>query len=318
MTNQRKLKVCYVLTSTGRDLYADMNLLSIWSLRLSNPSAIIFLLCDADTASVLQQYRHPILQNVDHSISVQTPPGSETFRNRYVKTSMRSYIEGAFLYLDADTLIRGRLSPIFSTDASFCAAPNHSGTGSPSEIPPEERKLFEKMKWQFPSDFYVNGGVLFFADNPTVYEFFHIWHRKWLQFVLITGEHFDQPSLNSALSESNVQFSLLPHRFNAQIQNCPRTALGAIVWHFYSSQRQYPATVFDAALSKISKEKPSSGLWVRDLCEKTHPWIVSNLSEWFYVKGNTLEGHIPLLPFIPYRKLLCAADLLTRYLFSLK
>src|SRR5262245_43005906 len=96
--------VCYHLTTDGNDVMADMTLMSVWSLKQSNPDVFVILLCDRESAEALRCTRHPLRTAVDDVLAIEAPAGSPNFRNRFVKTSMRKHISGPFLNLDADTL----------------------------------------------------------------------------------------------------------------------------------------------------------------------------------------------------------------------
>lgn len=277
--------VCYVLTSNGKDVYADMNLISAWSLRESNPTAKIIILCDHQTLDSLEEINHAILKLADQVISINLPSYSPSFRNRYMKTSARQYIKGPFLYLDADILVRDDITPIFSTPAFLSGVPNHSGTGSPSEIPATETTIFKQLNWPIPSKYYVNGGVLFFADNPDVYAFCNLWHQKWKECSTTFGKHYDQPSLNSAISESNINFSWLEPKFNAQVHARPQTAWGAAIWHIYLSDHHVlPKTVLEQLLTALQKGELVTPNQVAKRCKQSHPWIISNLIDWVAVQ----------------------------------
>ena len=278
------IQVCYVLTDNDQGIYANLNLLSIWSLRQSNPNAYINLLCDKHTRKTLKKNRHQILDNIDKIISVDTPNGTAGYRNRYIKTSMRRYLRGAFLYLDADTLIRGDLNPLFLSTASFSAAPNHSGTGEASEIPESELAPFHQMNWPIPQK-YVNGGVLYFSDHPEVYGFAELWHQKWLDCSVRTGKHYDQHSLNSALNDSCIKFEWMSHRYNAQVHARPNTAWGAVVWHIYlSGQHASPKTLFDFVLANLDQYKFDRSDILDALVQRDHPWLIDNIIDRFAVK----------------------------------
>jgi hypothetical protein len=270
-TNQ----VCYVLTSDGQDIFANMNLISIWSLRQSNPTIRILLLCDIETIKILRKNNHQILKNVDEIHPIEAPKGPQGYRNRYIKTSMRRYVKGPFLYLDADTLIRGDLSPIFTDTKYFSAVPNHNGSGSASEIPYHELTFLTQMNWTTPEK-YVNGGVLYFPDCSEVNKFSDLWHRKWMDFSTKTGKHYDQIALNSALNESCIKFDWLNHHYNAQVNARPHTAWNAVIWHIYISDHPNPKTVLNLGLEYL-KQKRGTPEMIKLLTLYPHPWIVSNI-----------------------------------------
>lgn len=278
-------QVCYVLTSNGNDIYADMNLISACSLRQSNSNIKISIICDTDTHKALQKTKHDLLDNIDDIISIKTPSGSKGFRNRYIKTSMRKYIEGPFLYLDADTLIQGDLSPVYGSRASMAAVANHNGTGLPAEIPAFEAGVFRKLNWPFPQKHYINGGVLFFSAEEETYSFFDCWHRKWRHYNKIVKKHNDQPSLNSALNDSPISFSYMKGCYNAQVNAMPKTAWGAIVWHFYlSDTHKRPITIFDNFLSHLENNKNNYDSMLSTLKHRTHPWINDNAIDSFAIR----------------------------------
>lgn len=278
--------VCYVLTSDGTDSYADMNLISAWSVRASNPLVRLVVLSDTVTQKALEVRRHPILTEVDEFQSIEVPPASLGFKNRYIKTSLRSRLEGPFLFLDGDTLVRDDLTPIFETEAALAGVPNHSGSGHPSEMPETERVIFKEMGWDFPEKYYVNGGVLFFSEHPDAYRFCDLWHKRWLECSEKTGRHFDQVSLNRALADSRADFAWLDRRFNAQVHARPSCAWGAAIWHIYlSGHHASPKTVLDDCLKRMRSGRPVNRFLVAEACQREHPWLVSNPVDWIAIGG---------------------------------
>ena len=191
MKNSATQKVCYVLTSDGTDCYADMNLISVWSVRASNPQVEIVVVGDFETQKALEAARHPLLNEIDEFKSVEVQTESPNLTNRYIKTSLRERMDGPFLLLDGDTMVRSDVTPIFEMDAAIAGVPNHSGSGHPSEMPETERVIFREMRWDFPEKYYVNGGVLFFSEHPDAYRFCDRWHKRWLECSEKTGRHFD-------------------------------------------------------------------------------------------------------------------------------
>jgi hypothetical protein len=276
---------CYVLTTNGNDVMADLNLISVWSLQQSNPDAYVVLLCDRESAEALQRTGHPLRTAVDEVLAIETPAGSPAFRNRFVKTSMRKHVSGPFLYLDADTLIRGDLSSVFAIQSHFAAAPNLSGTEISSQISSWETWVFDTMRWQMPTLLFVNGGVLFFSDHQETHALSDLWHWKWRECTERMGMQYDQPSLNSALHETGIVVEQLAHRFNAQVLARPKTAWGAVIWHFYLSfDLTLPKTVLNEALLRFRKSNDFSAQDVARLCERDHPWVVKNPIDWIVVQ----------------------------------
>ena len=266
-------KVCYVLTGTPDDPYTDMTLLSVWSLKATNPTALPVLMGDTRTIDSLRTYRNDFLKEFDEIIAVETPAGDGVFRNRFVKTTMRFHLKGHFIYLDSDTLIRGDLTPISSIDVDFAAARNNNGTGSPIEMVDKELVVFAKLGWRFPTTYYANGGVLFLADSPKCHKFSQIWHDKWLASVSVTGKSFDQPALNSALYESDVPFAWLDNRYNAQVFARPDTANDAVIWHIFGAlHATCPKTLFVSGRECL-RRNDARVAFLSSLRDASRPWL---------------------------------------------
>jgi hypothetical protein len=286
METPKAQTVCYVLTSDGQDEYADMNLISVWSVRTSNPQVKIVVLGDSRTLRSLEMGQHPLLTEIDEFKVVDVPTESANFTNRYIKTSVRRWMVGPFLFLDGDTLVRGDLTPVFQTKAAVAGVGNHSGGGHPSEMPETERVIFANMGWDLPVNHYVNGGVLFFTEHPDAYLFCDLWHRLWLDCSARTGRHFDQVPLNRALADSSVQFAWLAPRFNAQVHARPACAWGAAIWHIYlSGHHPTPRNVLSDCIQRMRSDRPVNRLLVGAACQRNHPWLVSSPVDWYAVAG---------------------------------
>ena len=139
--------VVYVLTSDGQDGYADMHLVSLWSLLESNPGRSVIVLVDSVSSERLGKCAHPILSSEAEIrvIPCEEAPGG--WRNRFVKTQVRKHVRGPLLYLDGDTLVRGDLADVFRVGAMVAGVPNHNGLGTAVEIRVGERDLLAKNGW---------------------------------------------------------------------------------------------------------------------------------------------------------------------------
>jgi len=269
--------VVYVLTSDGQDVYADMNLISLWSLLESNPGRSVVVLVDSVSSERLGNCAHPILSS-DAEIRLipcEEAPGG--WRNRFVKTQVRKHVAGPLLYLDGDTLVRGDLADVFRLDAMVAGVPNHNGLGTAAEIPLGERDILARNGWGLDLPVYANGGVLFMADCPETHAFCALWHKRWRESAETAGQHYDQPALNKALHESGVTFSWLDHRYNAQVHARPCTAQNALVWHFYQAERHpNPPSVFDQLIVERRERIPDLEKRVATECGKAHPWLTKH------------------------------------------
>lgn len=194
-----------------------------------------------------------------------------------MKTQVRKYVTGTMLYMDGDTIIRGNLAEVFQVKAMVAGVPNHNGLGVGSEIPQGEKDILSSLNWNTNPPFYVNGGVLFMDDLPETHALCELWHKCWNESFRITGQYYDQPALNEALHKSGVSFTWLDHRYNAQVHARPSTALDAVIWHIYSSNRHStPPNFLDelTALQRTGVTDVREQLIVK--CSAPHPWIASN------------------------------------------
>jgi hypothetical protein len=274
--------IAYVVTSNGRDAHADMALVSMLSVQATNPGLRIVMLCDAISAQETRDAKHRILDVCDEMIAVDTPDGSPSLRNRWVKTTLPRHIGGRFLYIDNDTLVRGSLGELSLVQADFAAVANHSGTGSPSEMPATERTVFETLAWEHPLNVYVNGGVLFCAGTEPGKLLFERWHTLWQASMAATGKHFDQAALNYAVATTKLEFAWLPAKFNAQIHARPCVAKDAVIWHIYSSgHHPSPRNALDDAVESLQQGKAYGAAEALRTCQRRSPWLISEPVGWY-------------------------------------
>jgi hypothetical protein len=260
------MKIVYVITSAGGDAYTAMTRISAASLRMTNPSANICVVCDAETNRAVREAHDPLLDEVDEWLTFETPPGDAAFRNRYLKTSLRQRVSGEYLFLDSDTIVRDDLSEIFQLDGDIAAAPNHSRDNYSGQIWSGDRYILKQMNWTFSGDFYLNGGVMWVSESKGARWFYQLWHERWIDshrhlhecgqiassiaipdgYIQVCsssdirskdliGASRDQPSLHAALFESKAKCARMACRFNAQIGSNPLSMRDAAIWHYYYS-----------------------------------------------------------------------------------
>lgn len=264
-------RVVYVITSTGEDIYAVMTRISIASLRISNMNMTITIACDTETNLKIQHAGSELLNEVDDWIVVDTPSGEAEFRNRFVKTSLRQHIEGPFVFLDSDILIRGDISSIFLINSDIAAARNHSKKLLRDQIWAQDAEILALMKWDVGEE-YLNGGVIFFNDTSMAEKLSEIWHELWLNSYGNNGSTRDQPALNMALASIKLDLHVLSDVFNAQIKNNIRVSKGASVWHYYTSGDISPITEFEKYTSDVLNGRAVEMKDVVSMVFREHPW----------------------------------------------
>ena len=260
----------YAITSNGRDVYADMGLVSMLSVRLTNPGLRILAVCDASSAQSLRSAKHRMLDVCDELISVDTPEGDATFRNRCVKAQLGLVLSGACLYLDADILVRRDLSALPSLVTELGGVANNNAEKPVDRIWIGDREFMQRMGWPEDLPDFINGGMQFFHPCPAVTRFYEEWYRLYVEGVRFhenTAERSrgasrltiywqDQPSLNLAIVRSGVQLDLLPSAYNFQIGAGMRGCAEAAIWHFWYALDSAP-TCFGKLLAAAPTAKLS-------------------------------------------------------------
>jgi hypothetical protein len=241
-------RVVYVLATEGRDYHSATAQISVESIRISNPSLRVVVVADALSGRALKNSCHPILNEIDELVICDTPEGNNEYRSRHIKTRLRNIIEGPFLFIDSDTLVRGDLSPIFSLDTDIAAAANGSRDEFSEQLFWIDARIIASMKWPLSKRTYLNSGVLFYNDTANAKRFASLWHQKWLEAAAEQGNR-DQPAMHAALLDAQPRLSILPHRFNAAFKVTPRVAEDAIIWHYCGSHEV--STYFDSFVERI-------------------------------------------------------------------
>ncbi|WLD12417.1 hypothetical protein [Planctellipticum variicoloris] len=276
------MQVVYAVTSGGGDMYSAMTHVSAASVRLSNPSARIVVACDVVTAGSLKAAKSPLVDEVDQLLVCETPDGDATFRNRFVKTRLRNVVDGAFLFLDSDTLVRGDLTPVFEMQCDIAGTRNHSLQTFREQIWEADLKVLDELAWRTRDTIYVNGGVLLYQDTVVAHEFGKMWHDLWLESSRRSGGYRDQPALNAAILRSGVDLAVLDDKYNAQIRRNLAAGRGAVVWHYYSSAELAAITEFEVEVGRIADGASLDVQRIRRLMSSEHPLRRRSwLDDWF-------------------------------------
>ena len=284
--------IVFAITSNGFDVYTAMTRVAIASIRLTNPGFTITVACDSASNIALTKIDHPLLKEVDHWKVVDTPQGEDLFRNRFVKTSLRSVISGPFLFLDSDILVRGDLSPIFEIDADIAGARNHSCEILKEQSGDKDQEILVAMNWQVSDKVYINGGVIFYNDTQEAKQFAESWHKKWLQAYNIHKRYRDQPAINASLFDTHLKVHILDNKYNAQIEPSVKVAWDAKIWHYYFSGESNLFTQYEFVLSKEEFQNNPNLAEVRKMIKRKHPWRREYLFDDLVARKIHKQGNI--------------------------
>jgi hypothetical protein len=225
------MKLVYVVCDEPEGPYARMARLAAWSARRAMPQ------CEIEMLVPQQDVKHhsgtATGQVIDRLVGVDCGALDRLGQSRFIKTTMRRFVAGDFVYLDSDTLVLRDFRDVWDgvTDVGLAEDLN-CGKRVPG-FPAEQRELFAALGWE-TTRLYFNGGMMAARDNVRVAELFECWHRFWLLGKERQRCAMDQPSLNHSISESGVKVRRLSYAYNALIDANPRLARGACVLHFFT------------------------------------------------------------------------------------
>ena len=218
-----KTKIVYVLVSGKNDFYLEQTLISVYSCRLHNREANITIVLDSDTSKSLKGSRAEIKKYATELIVAEIPSEYNNMqKSRYLKTSLRSIVEGDFLYIDSDTVIADDLSEIDGIEANLAAVfdSNRCLPISDTGYTSDGYINYNTGKLGWPSvigSYNFNGGVILARSCSLAREFFNRWHELWKESVS-KGLNIDMPALCRTNNEMGGCIQTLDGIWNCQIQ----------------------------------------------------------------------------------------------------
>jgi len=231
------VKIVYVLTSSENDLYYEQFFLSLVSLRIYNPDSEVIVLVDEKTKQGLIDKRAGY-EKLASEIKVITVPDefSQKEASRWIKTSMKKYVAGDFLYIDCDTVIAGNLDHDFPSDLNVGAVLDTHVSLAKHHLAVHFENEDKKLKFSsFETGKRFNGGIIFCRDTSSAGDFFSKWHSLWL-YSSKNGNSQDMPSLNQASHELGGIIKELDGEWNCQItHNGLRFLYNAKIIHYYAT-----------------------------------------------------------------------------------
>ena len=265
--------VVYAVTGAGNDRFSAMTRISIFSLRRFNPKCHVTVALDSVSYQNYLVADDPLLKETDAVLEVSTPEGGPEFRNRFVKTTLRSRISGPFLFMDSDTLVRGDIGEIFLPNAEVKGCLNHSLVNIQWQIQKKDQDMLDLMQWQISPNYYINGGVIYYSDTKKSRQFASQWHEYWMASHRKTGSSKDQPALNAALALISPVFELLSCKYNSQIKSNSSSAMDASIWHYFASNDSTPVTHVEKLVETVTQTSVFPQFEAARICTMNHPWL---------------------------------------------
>ena len=249
-------KIVYILVSDVSDYYLEQALLSVYSLRMYNRDAIIEFVVDKSTGATLDGKRSKIKEYVNELHIVDTPRGySSIQKSRYLKTNLRKYIEGNFLFIDCDTIICGSLEDIDKLDAEIGMVADVNG----NLLLNDEGVIERCHKAGFPAvqgKPYFNSGVIYSRDTQHTHRLYERWYLLWCMSDA-HGVCFDQPALCQANLDCETSIKEISGIWNCQFKYHDGYKLlnDALILHYYSNNGQGKSSHAQKWIFAYIKEK---------------------------------------------------------------
>lgn len=228
-----KTKIVYVLTSSDKDIYLEQAFVSMSSLRRYNPDACVILLTDDLTAATFTGNRKRMIElaseivtvMLDHSLNAQE-------RSRQLKTSVRNYIEGDFLFIDCDTIVVKPLDDIDNTSAVIAACRDTHSNFADNPYRDLSLRHGHLLGWPIDEEQdYFNSGVIYVKDVPEAHEFYRRWNEN-LNAGYAHKVKMDQPSFAKTNYEMGHIIQHLTDVWNCELKHGIRYMKDAYIIHY--------------------------------------------------------------------------------------
>ncbi len=237
-----KTKIVYSVVSDYSDIYLEQTIVSIYSLRVHNPNAKVILVVDEQTNDTISGKRAKILEYVSEKIVIKNLNNlTKRQRSRFIKTSLRKYIIGDYLFIDSDTIVTSSLNDIDLLDLPIAAVKDRHFFLYNHRCKKDIYKYAKIIDWQIGDNdhVYFNSGVFYAKDVFVVHEFYQTWHDFWKDGCK-KGIDYDQPSLG----KTNALFDNIVGELDG-VWNCQVLTNGlpflynAKILHYFNSNLKY-------------------------------------------------------------------------------
>lgn len=273
-----KTPIVYTLISSEKDYFLEELWVSLYSLRKFHPEVTVNVLVDESTKKYVERF--PELCGMITNIVVVPVPENYNAkqRSRVIKTTVRNVIDGAYLFIDTDTVICKPLDDIDNLTCDIAAVPEEHLMLKDLTFSPVNgiKNLFGVDISD--SKYWFNSGVMFVADNLTTREFYKLWNRMWEYSCFVKGNSQDQPALSVANKESNMLISELPGIYNSQVaMSLKYFADAAIVhwWHMSFIENQDYSPFFSLQIYKDVKTAKGLTTDIKELIKHCKQSFVS-------------------------------------------
>lgn len=237
-----KTQIVYVLIASEDTLFLEEFWVSLYSLRHFHPDVRVVTLVDAPTAELVR--KSPELYELITELKVIPVPEdyNSRLRSRTIKTSVRNFIDGDYLYIDTDTVITEPLDEIDQLPIkNIGMVPELHGPFKDhityKFICNDVKRIFDVDVSDAP--YWYNAGITLVRDNTVTREFFKKWHENWEFSAFQKGQTSDMRALICTDKNYGYIIERLPDIYNSQVAMSIKYLHEAKIVHFWHMRKSF-------------------------------------------------------------------------------
>lgn len=234
-------KIVYVVVADKDSIYLEQAYVSVWSLKYYNPDASVTFVMDNRTKKYWDMCGYDELKTLVDEVIVREFEDNATnhYRSRWLKTSLRTLLQGDFLFLDTDTIVIGDIGGIDDFNDNIGMVEDlHQPNLSTCRYLDFIINKTKQIGWsQFNlSSKYYNSGIIVAKDTLKSRDFFQEWHKNW-KYSYSRGVNEDQLSLNYTNLIKNGISSVNPIYHCQLLGNGLKYFHNALIIHYFNSSK---------------------------------------------------------------------------------
>ena len=156
------------------------------------------------------------------------------FKSKEIKTNVRQYVSGPYLFVDTDTICADRLGDIDNFNYDVACVPEFHVSLKDCAFKHLVKGYIRNSFNQdiTDEDAWYNSGVMFVNDTPKAYEVCKKWNKNWKLSAFVNGHKQDQPPLLITHRETGYSISELSGEYNCQVGLSVKFLAKAKIFHF--------------------------------------------------------------------------------------
>ncbi len=233
-----KTKIVYVLVSSEKDYYLEQAYVSMYSAKYHNPDAHVTLLVDKLTEESFVGRRKEMADCADELVVVDLDRNlSGMKRSRLLKTGVRLYVDGDFLFIDTDTIIAKSLADIDNIPYEMAAC---NDTHADFKDNPYRDMCVSHLGILgldiTQEKTYFNSGVIYVKDTLNTHKFYEAWNKNY-QVSFDKKVSMDQPSFCKTNIDMGHFIHVLDDVWNCELKHGIRFLKDAKVVHYLGTNK---------------------------------------------------------------------------------